>query len=58
MEGLARERIADAMKERGLRSLWDPEWSRFGASHSYTQEDGRPLWIDSTSGSAFIVAGR
>src|SRR5512132_2722982 len=30
------------MKERGLRSPWDPEWSRLGASHSYTQEDGRP----------------
>jgi alpha-tubulin suppressor-like RCC1 family protein len=52
------ERITDAMKERGLRSPWDPEWSRLGASHSYTQEVGRPLWIDSTSGSTFIVAGR
>jgi hypothetical protein len=50
--------ITDAMKERGLRSPWVPEWSRLGASHSYTQEDGRPLWIDSTSGSTFIVAAR
>jgi hypothetical protein len=24
----------DAMKERGLRSPWVPEWSRLGASHS------------------------
>jgi hypothetical protein len=49
---------SDAMKERGLRSPWVPEWSRLGASHSYTQEDGRPLWIDSTSVSTFTVGGR
>jgi hypothetical protein len=30
------------MKERGLRSPWVPEWSRLGASHSDTQEDGAP----------------
>jgi hypothetical protein len=47
---------SDAMKGH-LCSPWDPSRWRLGLSTA-TREVGRPLWIDSTSGSTCIVDGR